>query len=124
MRRILLLAVLLAFALPARAQSASSVDRIVAIVNKEVITASELNDAVAAAERQLRRRGTLPPERAVLERQMLERLILDKAQTQLARDSGIRVDELQLDRAVQRIADNNRMSLPQFRGALERDGLA
>ncbi len=123
MRRILLLAVLLASALPARAQSASSVDRIVAIVNKEVITASELNDAVAAAERQLRRRGTPPPERAVLERQMLERLILDKAQTQLARDTGIRVDELQLDRAVQRIAQSNNLSLADFRAALERDGL-
>ncbi len=123
MRRILLLAVLLASALPARAQGASSVDRIVAIVNKEVITASELNDAVAAAERQLRRRGTPPPERAVLERQMLERLILDKAQTQLARDTGIRVDELQLDRAVQRIAQSNNLSLADFRAALERDGL-
>jgi peptidyl-prolyl cis-trans isomerase SurA len=78
---------------------------------------------VVAAERQLRRRGTLPPERAVLERQMLERLILDKAQTQLARDSGIRVDELQLDRAVQRIAQSNNLSLADFRSALERDGL-
>jgi len=123
MRRILLLAVLLAAAPAARAQSVSLVDRIVAIVNKEVITASELLDAVAAAERQLRRRGTPPPERAVLERQMLERLILDKAQTQLARDSGIRVDELQLDRAVQRIAQSNNLSLADFRAALERDGL-
>jgi peptidyl-prolyl cis-trans isomerase SurA len=123
MRRILLLTVLLAAALAARAQSVSPVERIVAIVNKEVITASELNDAVAAAERQLRRRGTPPPERAVLERQMLERLILDKAQTQLARDSGIRVDELQLDRAVQRIAQSNNLSLADFRAALERDGL-
>ncbi len=123
MRRILLLAVLLAVAPASRAQAVSPVDRIVAIVNKEVITASELNDAVAAAERQLRRRGTPPPERAVLERQMLERLILDKAQTQLARDSGIRVDELQLDRAVQRIAESNKLSLADFRAALERDGL-
>src|SRR5712664_4067519 len=123
MRRILLLTVLLVVALAARAQTFSPVDRIVAIVNKEVITASELNDAVAAAERQLRRRGTPPPERAVLERQMLERLILDKAQTQLARDSGIRVDELQLDRAVQRIAQSNNLSLADFRAALERDGL-
>src|SRR5713226_7822878 len=118
MRRILLLAVLLAATPASRAQAVSPVDRIVAIVNKEVITASELNDAVAAAERQLRRRGTPPPERAVLERQML-----DKAQTQLARDSGIRVDELQLDRAVQRIAESNKLSLADFRAALERDGL-
>ena len=124
MRRLLLFAALIALPLAAPAQGISLVARIVAVVNKEVITLSELNDAVAAAERQLRRQGTLPPERVVLERQMLERLILDKAQIQLARDSGIRIDELQLDRAVQRIAQNNNMTLADFRAALERDGLA
>jgi peptidyl-prolyl cis-trans isomerase SurA len=109
--------------LAAAAQSASLVDRIVAVVNKEVITLSELNEAVAAAERQLRRQGTAAPERPVLERQLLERLILEKAQLQMARDSGIRVDELQLDRAVQRIAQNNNMTLTDFRRVLERDGV-
>ena len=122
MNKLLLLLLLLA-PLCAAAQGMLPVDRIVAIVNKDVITASELADAVGAAERQLRRQGTRLPERALLERQMLERLILDKAQLQLARDSGIRVDELQLDRAVQRIAQNNNMSLPDFRRALEKDGV-
>ena len=116
-----LLAILVS--LPAAAQSALLVDRIVAVVNKEVITATELGDAVAAAQRQLRRQGTPLPEQALLERQMLERLILDKAQLQLARDKGIRVDELQLDRAVQRVASNNNLSLADFRRALERDGV-
>ena len=76
------------------------VDRIVAVVNKEVITLTELDEAVAAAERQLRRQGTRLPDAGVLRRQMLERLILDRAQLQRARDTGIRVDELQIDRAV------------------------
>ena len=124
MRRLLLIAVLLAASAGAAAQRASLVDRIVAIVNKEVITGSELADAVGSAERELRRRGTTPPERSVLERQMLERLILDRAQVQMARDTGIRVDELQLDRAVQRVAEGNKMTLAQFREALERDGVA
>jgi len=124
MRNWVLLAVLAATAPAAPAQGSSLiVDRIVAVVNKEVITMSKLNDAIAGAERELRRRGTAPPERAVLERQMLERLILDRAQGQLARDTGIRVDELQLDRAVQRIASSNNMTLADFRSALERDGL-
>jgi len=105
------------------AQSAALVDRIVAVVNREVITSSELQEAVGSAERNLRRRNVLPPQRDVLERQMLERLIVDKAQLQLARDTGIRVDELQLDRAVQRIAEQNRMTLTEFRGALEKDGV-
>jgi peptidyl-prolyl cis-trans isomerase SurA len=121
MSRLLLL---LALCLPlAAAAQVSAVDRIVAVVNKDVITATELDEAVDSAQRQLRRQGVAPPERAVLERQMLERLILDKAQLQLARERGIRIDELQLDRAVQRVAQNNKMSLAEFRSALERDGV-
>ncbi len=107
----------------ALAQAAQLVDRIVAVVNKEVITLSELNAAVAAVDRQLRRQATPAPPRAVLERQMLERLILDKAQLQRARDTGIRIDDLQLDRAVQRIAENNKLTLAEFRRTLERDGV-
>ena len=120
--RTLLLALLL-LPLAAAGQKVALVDRIVAVVNKDVITATELDDAVAGAERQLRRQGTRLPERPQLERQMLERLIIDKAQLQLARDTGLRIDETQLDRAVQRVAQNNNMSLTDFRGALERDGV-
>ena len=119
----LLLLCLAAWLPPAWGQRAALVDRIVAVVNKDVITSSELAEAVASAERHLRRRGTQLPPRELLERQMLERLVLDKAQLQLARDTGIRVDEVQLDRAVQRIAEQNRMTLAEFRGALERDGV-
>jgi peptidyl-prolyl cis-trans isomerase SurA len=124
MRRFFLALLLLACAAAARAQGVALVDRIVAVVNKEVITLSELNDTVATAERQLRRMNTRAPAREVLERQMLERLILDKAQLQLARERGIRVDELQLDRAVQRVAENNKMTLADFRRALEKDGVS
>src|SRR2546426_257169 len=76
------------------------------------------------AERQLRRQGTPAPERPVLERQMLERLILDKAQLQMARETGIRIEELQLDRAVERIAQSNNMTLADFRRTLESDGVS
>jgi len=105
-------------------QAVVLVDRIVAVVNKDVVTYSELNEAVGMAERQLRRQGTPAPERPVLERQMLERLILEKAQLQLARDTGIRIDDLQLDRAVERIAQSNNMTLSDFRKALEADGVS
>ena len=113
-----------AFPLGAFAERPALVDRIVAVVNKEAITLSELNDQVAAAERQLRRQGTPLPERSALERQVLDRLILLKAQLQLARGTGVRVDEVQLDRAVERIAENNNMTLSAFRSALERDGVS
>jgi peptidyl-prolyl cis-trans isomerase SurA len=99
------------------------VDRIVAVVGREVVTQSELSDRRELAERELRRRGTPLPDRAQLERQILERLILDKAQLQLARESGIRVEEVQLDRALERIAENNKVSLSDFRRMLEKDGV-
>ena len=121
MSKLFLLAALATLTFAAQAQKVVLVDRIVAIVNKEVITLSELNEAVAGAERQLLRQGTQAPPREVLLRQMLERMVMDKAQLQLARDTGIRVDELQLDRAVQRIAENNKMTLAEFRRTLERD---
>jgi peptidyl-prolyl cis-trans isomerase SurA len=105
------------------AQRLTPVDRIVAVVNKDVVTLTELNEQTAAAERQLRRQGTPLPARTDFQRQLLERLVLQKAQLQLARESGIRVDELQLDRAIQRIAEGNRMTLAGFRQALESDGV-
>lgn len=112
-----------AFATGAFAQRMSLVDRVVAVVNKEAITLSELNDQVAAAERQLRRQGTPLPDHATLERQVLERLVLVKAQLQLAKELAIKAGDVQLDRAIQRIADNNGMSLAQFRNALESGGM-
>jgi len=99
------------------------VDRIVAVVGKDVVTSSELAEHRSQAERQLRSQGTPLPERGILERQVLDRLILDKAQLQLAKENGIRVEEIQLDRALERIAESNKMTLSAFRQALERDGV-
>ena len=121
-RRAACLLLLLA-ALPAAARDALLVDRVVAVVNKDVITLTELAQGTERAAAELRRQRIAAPERAVLERQVLQRLVLDKAQLQLAESTGMRVDELQLDRAVQRIAQNNGMALSEFRRALERDGV-
>ena len=117
------LACLALLAMPVQAQRISLVDRIVAIVNSEVVTRSELASRISSAERQLSRQNTPMPEREVLERQILERLIVEKVQIQAARDSGLRVDEVQLDRTVARIAEQNNMTLTAFRQALERDGI-
>lgn len=99
------------------------VDRIVAVVNDEVITLHELRAGLDVAVRQLRRQGTPLPPRDVLERQMLERLIMDKVQLQHAREIGLRIDDVQLDQALQRIAASNKMSMAQFREALQKDGV-
>ena len=98
-------------------------DRIVAVVNDEVITFQELRTRLDMAVGQLRRQGTPLPPNDVLQRQMLDRLIMDKVQLQHARDIGLRVDDAQLDQAIQRIAANNKMSMAQFREALQKDGL-
>lgn len=99
-------------------------DRVVAVVNSEAVTAVELRDRVDAAVHQLQRQGTPLPPHEVLERQMLERLILERAQVQLAAESSLRVDDATLERAIVRIAENNKLTLTEFRAALEKDGIA
>ncbi len=116
----------LASAVGANAQSrqAIPVDRIIAVVNHEAITQHELRDRMATIERQLRGRGTPLPPRDVLEKQLLERLIVDHVQLQFAKEVGLRIPDNELDVALRRIAENNRMSLVAFRDALEREGIA
>src|SRR5574343_130210 len=99
------------------------VDRIVAVVNSEVITKAELRQRVEQVTRQLNRQGTPLPPSDVLERQVLERQIIERLQIQLAGETSLRVDDVTLERALGRIADNNRMSMSDFRKALERDGI-
>lgn len=99
------------------------IDRIVAIVNKDVITQRDLDERVALVVSQLKRQNTPLPPAEVLERQVLERMITDRVQVQFALETGVRIDDLQLDRTVAMIAEQNRMSLPDFRRALEREGV-
>lgn len=105
------------------APASQAVDRIVAVVNDEAVTGLELRDRVEAAVRQLQRQGTPLPPQDVLEKQVLERIILERAQTQLAKDSGLKVDDATLERAIARIADSNQMDMATFRAAVEKDGL-
>lgn len=99
------------------------IDRIVAIVNKEVITQFELEERIARVQKELQRRGTPVVDRSELEHQVLDRLIVEKVQLQLARETGMRVEDLELDRTVNRIAENNKLSLSEFRQRLESDAI-
>ena len=123
---VLLLASLAGFAAqPSYAATVEPIeaDRIVAVVGTDVITYVDLRTRLASALKQLQKQGTPLPPQDVLERQMLERLIMDRAQLQYAKDSGMRVDDTQLDQAIGRIAAGNKMTVPQFRAALEKDGV-
>jgi peptidyl-prolyl cis-trans isomerase SurA len=97
-------------------------DAIIAVVNNEVITRQELIERLRQVERRMRNQGIALPPPAEFQRQLLERMIVDRAQLQLAKENGIRVDDIMLDRAVARIAEQNKMPLQEFRNQLERDG--
>jgi peptidyl-prolyl cis-trans isomerase SurA len=118
-----LLLPLAAFTAPVAAQAlaADPLDRIVAVVEEDVILQSELDRAVRNVMAQFQSRGDLPP-RDVIERQVLERLITMRLQLQRAEGTGIRVSDTELDQAVMRIAQQNGATLDQLRASLERDG--
>ncbi len=97
-------------------------DAIIAVVNNEVITRQELVERLRLVERRMKNQGIALPPQEEFQRQMLERMIVDRAQMQLAKEYGIRVDDTMLDRAVARIAEQNKMSLQEFRIQLEREG--
>ena len=98
-------------------------DRIVAVVNDEIVTLRELEERIRIVSGQLRRQNVPLPPDDVMQTQVLERVIVDRAQVQFAREHAIRIDDVQLDRAVARIAEENRMSAVQFRDVLEKDGI-
>jgi len=98
-------------------------DRIVAVVNDDVITRLDLDERLRFANLQLKQQGTPPPPREALEKQILDRLIIDRVQLQLAKETGLRVDDGELDKAIQRIAQDNKLTEPQLRAALEKDGV-
>ena len=101
-----------------------SLDRIVAVVEEDVILQSELDEAINAIVRQYASNpGQLPPK-DVLARQVLDRLILMRLQVQRANDQGIRVSDQDIDQAAGNVAQQNKMSLDQLRAAVEQDGFS
>jgi peptidyl-prolyl cis-trans isomerase SurA len=98
-------------------------DRVVAVVNNDAITQLELNDQMRLAARELTRQGTPLPDRELLAKQLLERLITTRVLVQYGKETGVRIDEAQVDRAVARVAQENRVSVSEFRGALAEEGI-
>jgi peptidyl-prolyl cis-trans isomerase SurA len=99
-------------------------DRVVAVVDNDVITYNELQQHVQAVLGQMEKQGGELPPRDVIEKQVLERLITDRLQLQLAAQTGLRVDDTQLDKTIDRIAEQNKLSTPEFREALEKEGIS
>ncbi|MGK0171037.1 MAG: peptidyl-prolyl cis-trans isomerase SurA [Gammaproteobacteria bacterium] len=120
----------IAFAAPAAtsAQALSyrgiqELDRVVAVVDEDVIVMSELIQLLATVRAEIQRSGGRMPPTRVLEQQVLDRLINERLQLQTAERIGVRVRDEELNRAVANIAERNKIGLVEFREILERDGV-
>ncbi len=108
--------------LSAPAGFAQDLDRIAAIINDDVIMRSELNEKVRSVTAQMQEQNIPLPPQSILEKQVLDRLIMTKLQIQMAQNTGIRVDDETLNRTISNIAAENELNLNQFREILESDG--
>ena len=110
---------------PAPVSLANSVplDRVIAVVNDEAITQWEVDEQRRTVLRQFAGQKVAPPPPDVLEKQILDRIITERVLLQYAKETGVRVDDLQVERTIQRIAQDNKMSVDDFRKAVEREGL-
>ncbi len=100
-----------------------AIDHIVAVVNEEVITRTELDDVITATIEQLLNQGVQPPDDETMQTQILESIITKRIQLQRAQEIGLSVSESELDETIQRVAQENQMSLPEFFQALEADNI-
>ena len=100
-----------------------TVDRIIAVINDDVITELEFDSELKAIIRDLRTSGTPIPKSNVLRRQALERMIVERLQLQYADRVGIRIDENMVDAAVESVAQQNKLSVAQLEQVMQRDGI-
>jgi peptidyl-prolyl cis-trans isomerase SurA len=98
-------------------------DYIVAVVNSEPITNNEVRTRMLRFEQQLAQQGSAMPPRAQLAREVLERLITEKAQLQVARETGVRADDALVDAAEQNIARQNSVTLAELRRRMAAEGI-
>ncbi len=108
----------------AQAAPTTTLDGIAAVVDEDVILRSELDRAVANVTAQYAKNPEQLPPRDVLEKQVLERLIMVRLQVAKAGDSGIRISDAELQQAMNSVASQNKMNLDQLRQRLATDGLS
>jgi peptidyl-prolyl cis-trans isomerase SurA len=110
--------------IPPASKSGNVIDSIAVVVNDEVITRNEVSTRVRAIEQRMKAQNAPMPDAADLQRQVIEAMIVERAQFQLAKEMGMRpIDDAQLDRAVGRIAEQQKMSVQEMRNAMEKEGM-
>ncbi|HXS73932.1 MAG TPA: peptidylprolyl isomerase [Rhodanobacteraceae bacterium] len=108
---------------PPAPQQDATLDRIVAVVNDGVILQSELDEAIATVQHQYADHPEQLPPPGVLQKQVLDRLIMNKLQVQRANDNGLRISDDELDAAVASVAQQNKMTVPQLQAAMQQDNV-
>ena len=107
---------------PSASGQIEMLDQVVAIVDDDIILASELQERIEGVRATMESRGVEAPPDDVIVRETLDRLILDSIQLQLANRYGVRIPDQQLDEAMTRLARQNGLTLDQFRVAVEQAG--
>lgn len=115
---------LAALAVAQSSVAAQPIDRVIAVVNQEAITAHELQSRVAIVEKQLQEQRRAAPPQDVLTREVLEQMILARAQAQYAKEVGVKPTEAEIDRAVADVAQQNGVSVQQMRERLSEQGVS
>ena len=98
-------------------------DRVLVVVNDQAVTQWDMNEQRRIMLQQLKASNIAPPSADVLDKQVLERLIVERAVLQYARETGIRVDDTTVERTILRVAEENKLSPDEFRKVLEREGI-
>lgn len=109
---------------PARQGATAAVvplDRVIVVVNDEALTQWDLNEERRVFLEQLKASNITPPPNDVLDKQVLQRLIIERALLQYAKQSGIRVDDTTVERTILRVAQENKLSPEEFRKVLEKE---
>ena len=108
---------------PPASSSANVIDSIAVVVNDDVITKNEIAARVRSIEARMKAASAPIPAAADLQRQVVEAMIVERAQQQLAKEMGVKVSDQELDRAIGRIAEQQKMSLQDMRNQMEKEGM-
>ena len=109
--------------LPPASANAKVVDSIQVVVNDEVITRNEVAGRLVQVTQNMKARNAQMPDPATMERQVLEAMIVERAQLQLAKEMGVKVDDRTLDATIGRIAENQKLSVQDMRNQMEKEGM-
>ena len=110
--------------IPPAASTGNVIDSIAVVVNDDIITRNEVATRMRAIEQRMKAQNAPMPDMADFQRQVIEAMIVERAQFQLAKEMGMRpIDDAQLDRAIARIAEQQKMTVQEMRNAMEKEGM-